>query len=234
MGDLSTYSLEDFFPFTSEVYFRLFVRHNEAVWPLHIVAILLAVFAIWQAWRGRGRSVAVVLAAGWAFVGYKFHIDLYANLNWAARYFGWAFIAQGALVLGSGLLGRLDREPEEGFGGPEWVGLGMALFALAVFPLLGPLVGPEGAASQWTGVEIFGVSPGPTVVATFGLVLMAGKTRWLLLVIPALWASIAGATAWVMEAPVGLVTPAAALVGLGVGIWKALSRRASEHTSRAA
>jgi hypothetical protein len=233
MGDLSTYSLSDFFPFTPEVYFRLFVRHNEAVWPLQIVAILLAFLAIWQVWRGRGRPVAVVLAACWAFVGYKFHIDLYANLNWAARYFGWAFIAQGALVLGSGLLGRLDREPDKPLGGPEWMGLGIALFAVLIFGLLGPLAGPEGAASQWTGVEIFGIAPDPTVIATFGLVLMAGRTRWLLFVIPVLWAAISGATAWVMEAPVGFVTPAAALLALAIGIWKSVSLRTSRPMSQA-
>ena len=30
MGDLSTYALTDFIPFTREVYLRLFVRLNEA------------------------------------------------------------------------------------------------------------------------------------------------------------------------------------------------------------
>lgn len=220
LGDLSTYALRDFFPYTPEVYFRLFVRHNEAVWPMHVVALAVGLLALWLAWRGRGRPVAGVVAACWAFVGYTFHIELYANLNWAARWFGWAFIAQAVVVLVVGLLGRLDAEPSDPLGVPEWVGLAVGVVAIALFPLLAPLAG-----RPWTGVEVFGVAPDPTVIATLGLVLLGGRTRWALWVIPLVWAAISGATAIAMDAPIGLVTPALALAAVGAGVWKSLRTR---------
>ncbi len=225
MGELSTYSLMDFFPFGPEVYFRLFVRQNEAVWPAHIVVILLGVAAIALAWRGRGRSVGLILGACWAFVGYTFHLELYANLNWAAEHFGWAFIAQGALLAGAGLLGRLDRasdsdadsDTKQALDRAGWLGLGLAVFALAIFPLLGPLLGRE-----WTGVEIFGVAPDPTIIATFGLLLTARRPQWLLLLVPLLWCVVSGATALAMDAPASFATPVVGLIALLATSWKSL------------
>lgn len=227
MGELSTYSLMDFFPFGPEVYFRLFVRQNDAVWPAHILAILLGVAVIGLACRGRGRSVGLILGACWAFVGYSFHLELYANLNWAAEHFGWAFIAQGALLAGAGLLGRLDREPDaddepdadtkQGLDRAGWLGLGLAAFALAAFPLLGPLFGRE-----WAGAQIFGVAPDPTVIATFGLLLAARRPQWLLLVVPLLWCVVSGATALAMDASASFATPAAGLIALAATAWGSL------------
>ncbi|QDG50531.1 MFS transporter permease [Persicimonas caeni] len=231
MGDLSTYSLEDFFPFLPEVYFRLFVRLNEGWWPAHLVALLLGAAALWLAWRGFGRLVGAALAICWTFVGYAFFLELYANLNWAGTYFGWAFIAQSALLLIIGALGGLDRElgraPDRTQNRPldpaGWVGVGLVVFALAIFPLLEPLTGVQ----DWKGAELFGIAPDPTVIATLGFVLMARRPRWLLLIVPVLWCAISGATAWVMEAPVGLVTPACALIALGAAVRKTFA--SDEH-----
>ena len=217
MGDPSTYSLIDFFPFLPEVYFRLFVRLNQNVWPAHLLTVLAGLGALWLAWRGRGRWVGVILCAGWALVGWAYHLDMYANLNWAGTYFGWAFVAQGAILLAYGLLGRLDRQPDQSLGGPGWMGLALAVFGLVIYPLLIPLTG-----RQWAGVEVFGIAPNPTAIATLGLVLLARRTRWLLLLIPVLWSVVAGATAWAMEWPAGLVVPACALVALVAAVWKSI------------
>lgn len=223
MGDLSTYSLEDLFPFLPEVYFRLFVRLNEGWWPAQLLALLLGLGALWLAWRGFGRLVGAILAVGWTFVGYAFFLDLYADLNWAGTYFGWAFFAQSALVLVVGALGGLDREPDHQkhspLDGAGWVGAGLVVFGLAIFPLLEPLTGVQ----EWSGVELFGMTPDPTVIATLGFVLMAKRARWALLIVPMLWCAISGATAWVMEAPVGLVTPVCAVIALVAAGWKALA-----------
>ncbi|MFP4597156.1 MAG: DUF6064 family protein [Persicimonas sp.] len=215
----------DFFPFGPEVYFRLFVRQNEAIWPAHILAILLGIAVIALAWRGRGRWVGLILGASWAFVGYTFHLELYANLNWAAEHFGWAFIAQGALLAGAGVLGRLDCAPDsdadsdrkQDLDGAGWLGLGLAVFALAIFPLLGPLLGRE-----WTGVEVFGVAPDPTVIATLGLLLTARRPQWLLLVVPLLWCVVSGASALAMDASASFATPAAGLIALAATLWRTL------------
>ena len=61
-------------------------------------------------------------------------------------------------------------------------------------------------------MEIFGVAPDPTVMATLGVLLTAGRrVCWELLVIPLLWCAISGAVAWTMGSPDALVMPLAAL-----------------------
>src|SRR5262249_57407354 len=72
-------------------------------------------------------------------------------------------------------------------------GLGVFQFALLGQPLIGPLVGRE-----WVQVEIFGIAPDPTVVATLGLLLAAGRSPGLFIV-PLIWCAISGATLWTME-----------------------------------
>ncbi|MFW5966103.1 MAG: DUF6064 family protein [Persicimonas sp.] len=220
MGDLTTYSLADFFPFTPEVYFRIFERQNEAVWPAQIVAVLLGAVLIWLVWRGRSKWAGVGLGAAWIFVGYTFHLELYAEYVWAAEHAGWAFIAQGALLLVVGLLG--------GFGGDgarsEWTlsdrfGLVIAVFGLVVYPLLIPLMG-----RAWAGVELFGIASDPTVVVTCGLLVWARPASAVAWVVPLLWAVIAAATAIQMEATFALAVPVAILLSLAVFVGRAFAR----------
>ena len=116
MGELDTYSLIDFMPMESEIYFRLFVRVNETVWPVQWLTLIAGAAAIWLAWLGRGRYAGVIFGICWAWVGLIFHIRLFAELNWAASYLGWAFIGYGLLLLVAGFLGWLDHAPE-----PTWV-----------------------------------------------------------------------------------------------------------------
>jgi hypothetical protein len=217
MADLSTYALTDFFPFTPEVYFRLFERLNEAVWPWQFLMVIGGAAAVALVWRGRSKPTALLLAAGWALVGYAFFLDLYAELNWAAEYVGWAFIGQALLIAIVGLLGHLDADLDEGLDGPGRVGLGLAGFGVLLSPLIGPLTG-----RNWAGVELFGVAPDPTVIATLGVALMARRVPWVLLVVPVVWAAMSAATALAMQAPAGFVTAAAALVALGAAVWKTL------------
>jgi hypothetical protein len=59
-------------------------------------------------------------------------------------------------------------------------------------------------------------------VATLGLLAAARAPRWLL-VLPALWCAITGATLWTMAAPDALATPVVALLALILAVWS--SRR---------
>ena len=58
------------------------------------------------------------------------------------------------------------------------VGVALFLFALLLQPLIGPL-----AVREWSGVELFGLAPDPTVVATLGVLVAADRVRWELFVI---------------------------------------------------
>jgi Family of unknown function (DUF6064) len=87
-----------------------------------------------------------------------------------------------------------------------WCGAGLVVFALAVQPLIGPLVG-----RPWSQAEVFGVAPDPTVVVTLGvLALVSGWRKRLILAIPIVWCLVSGAIALAMRSPDAWVMPAAA------------------------
>ena len=104
-------------------------------------------------------------------------------------------------------------------------GLCIFLFALFIHPLIGPLAG-----RPWLQVELFGVAPDPTVVATLGVLVAAYRPHWELLVIPMIWCAISGATLWAMQSPDALVVPGVAALVLVLVAWKiAAASTASPH-----
>jgi hypothetical protein len=87
-------------------------------------------------------------------------------------------------------------------------------------PLIGPLLG-----RPWTQVEVFGIAPDPTVIATMGLLLVAsGRAAWELLVIPLSWCAISGATLWAMGSSDAVVPALAASLVLLLAIWNSFPR----------
>jgi Family of unknown function (DUF6064) len=221
MSEWWTYSLSSFLLFSPTTYHRLFEIYNAAIWPAQIVSVGLGLVIPVMLRRARttpGRSIAGILAACWVWVAVVFLARRYATINWAAVYFAWAFGVQAALLIWAGLRARLRFERPTDFAGR--VGLGIFLFALLIEPLVGPLLG-----RGWKQVEIFGVAPDPTAVATLGLLLLArSRGRWLLMIIPALWCAITGATLLAMHAPEAWIPPLAAGLSVAMAIWQ---RRAS-------
>jgi hypothetical protein len=196
VSDWQSYRLEDFIPFSPEVYFRLVERINEAWWPLQFLALGLGLAALAAAWRGRVRVALVLLAPAWAASGIVFHLQRYAELNWAADYFGGAFLVQSALLLGLGLFGRAPERPP-GRSPMAWVGAAITLFGLVGYPLIAS-VGGHG----WSRSEVFALHPEPTVLVTLGiaLVVLVGVQAALAAVIPILWIGIATLTLAALQA----------------------------------
>ncbi|KNZ31352.1 MAG: hypothetical protein AD742_17440 [Methylibium sp. NZG] len=252
MSEWWTYRLSDFLMFSARTYHRLFEIYNADVWPAHAVALGLGGVIGVAAWRGNGgasvrvaaadgprargsiarsaprarawASVAVfgVLALAWGWVGWAFHVQRYATINWAAVWFGVAFGVQGLLLLGAAwrAFGGLATGADVGSGrsaSPSTAGLGAALllFALVVQPLIGMALG-----RPWQQAELFGIAPDPTASATLGLLLMLHSARpfgsgsWLLWPVPLLWCAVAGATAWAMDARDAWLMPGLALTAL--------------------
>lgn len=218
-----TYTLSDFLLFSPRTYYRLFELHNAAIWPGQVPALVLgaalAVLSAARVSRG-GRAASAILAACWLWVAWGYLYTRYATINWAAEWIAAAFAVQALLFVIVGVLGG-----RIGFGRRPWVGVAFVLFALAVQPLIGPLAG-----RAWSQVELFGVVPDPTVVATLGVLLAAERTRWELFVIPLAWCAVGGATLWTMEAPDAWVLPAAGALAFAV----ALARAVTGSRSRAA
>lgn len=222
MSEWWTYGPRDLLMFSAQTYYRLFELYNRDLWPLQMLALVLGVvvLALWRRGGDRaGRAIAMILAMCWLWVAWGFHWQRYASINLAAGYFALAFVVQALLLLWLGALrGRLT--PTAATRLQQRAGLGLLLFALLVFPLIGPLLG-----RSWTQAEVFGMAPDPTALATLGVLLFAGvRPVWGLFPIPVAWCLLSGITLWAMESPDFAVAPLAALVAVILAAGGALRR----------
>lgn len=178
-------------PFSVEQFLDVFARFNQAIWPAQIGGYALALAAVVLALRG-GHSaswaVPSLLAGAWAFVGVGYHFAFFSTVNPAALLFGALFLAQSALLAEA----ALHRRVSFGHPSPARAVLGLVLVAYAaiVYPIIGAALGHAYPRSA-----TFGVTPCPTTIFTFGVLLFSTGAfpRWLLLV-PFFW-SLVGVSA---------------------------------------
>ena len=91
MGDLATYILSDFILFSSSTYYRQFEIYNQAIWPLHMVAVLFACFVIYATWKkpaSATRVIAAVLMISWLWVAYAFLYQRFYQIHVVVRHRG--------------------------------------------------------------------------------------------------------------------------------------------------
>lgn len=198
MSDGSGYQLQQFIPFSSDVYLRLLERIGEAYWPWHIATLLLGVLVLLLALRHKAHAGCMLLAPLWAIVGVAFFIQHYAELNWAGDFFGYAFIAEAILLLFIALSGKGLAKTAPAKRPAIVIGLILALTGLVGWPFIWLLTG-----SSWYQAEVFGIFADPTAIATLGLLLimLRGWLLWLSAIIPLLWLLISGLTWWVLLSP---------------------------------
>ena len=214
-------------PFTTEAFLANFTHYNAAVWPAQVAAYALGALALlltlWPR-PGGDRVIGLILAAFWLWNAVVYHTMFFAWINFAAPVFGVLFAFQGLLFAWAALRGRLAFRFNRTAAG--WGGLGIAVFAMAGYPLLG-----WAAGHGWPGTPMFGVAPCPTTVFTWGLlVLAAGRTPIHFLVVPVLWSLIGGSAAWLLDLPEDLSLLAAAVLGIALIVAK---NRRSTNRSRA-
>lgn len=197
MSEWWTYRLSDFLMFSPRTYWRLVELYNLAWWPLHLAALLAGFTALALAVSRKAMALhvmAVLLAAAWLWVGWAFHWQRYAEINWAAQYAAPAFALQALLLLALGMRGRpVASAPRPGLRRLGWV---LAAAGLAGYPFLAWMTG-----RPWLQAEVFGMAPEPTALATLGLLLIspaAGQgTRLLALcAIPCVSLLAGAATLW--------------------------------------
>ncbi|WGI26406.1 MFS transporter permease [Halomonas alkaliantarctica] len=219
MNEWASYQLQDFIPFTADVYFRLLERMGETFWPLHLLTLALGAATLVLALQQRTQIACLLPAPLWAFVAFAFFFQRYAELNWAGGYVGVAFIAQAVLLALIALTGwGMDNAPSAS-NPPVALGIAITLFGLIIMPLMAPLSG-----GSWYQAEVFGIHADPTAVTTLGLVLIMLRrfALWIAIIIPALWLVVSGLTLQVLDSTVASVLfaiLAIALVGL---VWKSI------------
>ncbi|HEX2541720.1 MAG TPA: DUF6064 family protein [Caldimonas sp.] len=226
MSEWWTYRPSDFLLFSSRTYLRLFELHNTALWPAQLVAAVLCAVLLWLAWRG-GRSTAraacAIVGVGWLFTATAYFVWRYATINWAAAWFGAAFLLEGALLVAlaaSRACPALSMHASGHTAEPRRVVGAVLLVAGIAYPLLAPVLG-----RPWIQAEVFGLAPDPTAIGTLGLLLLLewGEERRLrriarmawtgaLWAIPVAWCVLTGITLWTLRAPEAIIAPALAVL----------------------
>ena len=218
--------------FSPEAFFSVFEQYNRAIGPAPVVAYALGLAVLALVFRpvpGAGRIVAAILGIMWAWNGVAYHLMHFAQINFMAPIFAAFFVVQGLLFAWTGVVrGKIAfRFRPDPVG---WTGLGLAVFALAVYPLLGALAG-----HGWPRAAMFGVSPCPTTIFTLGLLLtIEGRTPLHLVAIPVLWSLVAGTAVWLLDVPEDLALPLAGLVALGLVFRKNRQTRSRPRPGRGA
>ncbi len=201
--------------FDAEVLSLLFAQMNRALWPGQLVFGAAALLTAWLVISGRRvatRVAGAVLVAAWLCSGLVFHLHYFAGLSFTAPAYGGLFLLQAALLAWYLLVrGRPVLAFQPGLA--AWAGLLAMAYALIVVPELALLGGELATARS------FGLAPGPTAVFTLGLLLVGrGRCPLHLLLLPAIWCVIAGATAWTLSIPEDLASPFIAVLLLAVAI----------------
>lgn len=187
-------------PFDSATWLAILGQYNTAIWPLHAVAVLMALVAVATALmgsRGSARVTGLMLAVLWAWTGIAFFGGSLAPFHFASGWLAGVFVAQGLmLVFALTLLGRARFGWSGGLGGSGAVL--MIVYALVGYPLLDLALN----GTPWAQLQYVGVAPGPTMLLTLGLLLLAQPRPPLVLaIIPLLWALVSGYMAWGLDLP---------------------------------
>lgn len=210
-------------PFTRDVFLGVLERYNDAIWPAQIVAFLLVLLALGAVLRwfpGGGRLIAAILAAAWIWTGVAYYMLHYAQINWAAWTLGLVFVLQGLAFFVTGVV--RNRIAFCFAGDPiGWAGLGLIGIAAILYPLFG-----VGSDQGWPRMALVGLTPGPTLLWTLGMLLFVEpRVPWHLLFIPLLWSLIGGVGALLLALPQDAVLPPAAVLTAVLVIRKNRLRR---------
>jgi len=188
-------------PFTREQFFGIFVEYNAQAWPVPVVAYLLGfamVALLLRPSRPAGRIIGGALAAMWIWTGIAYHAVHFSAINKAAYAFAGLFVLQGVLLLYFGVArDRLRFEMHVDTDTPSAFGWALIAYALIVYPLVGLWNG-----HRLSGLPMFGITPCPVTLFTFGVMLLAAPPLpRCLLVVPITWSLIGGSAAFLLGVP---------------------------------
>ncbi|MBI5278411.1 MAG: hypothetical protein HY854_18370 [Burkholderiales bacterium] len=187
-------------PFTHAQFLDVFATYNAAVWPSQVVAYAVAAAMLASlALAGpslRSRLVAGGLGVMWLWSGIAYHWLQFTALNQAAWAFGALFVAQGLVFIFAAVRGTL-RFDAPAPPASRWVGWGLVAYAMLLYPVLGQALGPG-----YPRIPMFGITPCPVTLFTFGTLLLASGpvSRWLL-AIPVIWSLVGGSAAFLLQVP---------------------------------
>ena len=186
-------------PFTPEQFLEVFVNYNNAIWPIQIAAYVLggiAIALLFRKTREADRVIAGILAVMWLWTGFAYHGLSFSVVNKAAYLFAALFVIQSCYLIFPGVY-RYQIHFGLRPGAAAWAGAALVVYAAIVYLLIGVATG-----HRYPEMPMFGVTPCPVTIFTFGLLLLTMRPvqRWLL-VIPFVWSLIGGSAAILLQVP---------------------------------
>ena len=171
----------------TEKFFSVFEKYNHAIFPVQIVLFLLSIFAliaIGSKIKQKDKFVAGILGVLWLWIGIGYHIAFLSGTNKVAFGFGALFILQGLFLLWEGVL-LYNLKFVYRMSIQAYLGYFFILYGLIIYPVIGYLIEPNLSRTVSVGL------PSPTIILTFGFLLLCDKKfSKYLLIIPSLWAVI--------------------------------------------
>lgn len=198
-------------PFTVEQFYEVFRAYNVAVWPMQILLLALALFALYLILvprRWSARAVSAILALLWAWQALAYHLAFFTKINSLAYSFSALFLIAALIFFWHGVLhDRLQFRPVQGM--RQAAGTILIGFALLAYPAWGWFAG-----HRFPAMPTFGL-PCPTSLFTIGLLaFLAAPHPRSPLIIPVLWCLVGGQAALLLGVPQDLGLFAAAALGV--------------------
>lgn len=194
MGELASYRFSDFILFSQTAYYRQFELYNQAIWPLHVIAIIFALvilYALWKKPLWAGRLVALLLVVSWVWVGWAFLYQRFYQIHVVADRYAFGFVLQAGLITWYGVIrNRFTVFVRNQF--RIKMGSGLLVFAFIFYPFIAFITG-----RSWMQFEMFALAPDPTVLATLAILLFY-EVPITLYAIPLIWMLLSAMTLLVM------------------------------------
>lgn len=125
MLELTTYSIQDFIPYTKEIYFSLFNRPG-ALSLFSILGLIGSLVLVVSVVLKRWAIASLALAILWPLLGYYFFAHTYSQISWMAPNFAYLSYLMGALFL---LLALFNLKNQKDYHKVSLLLFGLALIA---------------------------------------------------------------------------------------------------------
>ncbi|MGA3014012.1 MAG: DUF6064 family protein [Bacteroidales bacterium] len=174
-------------PITTDQFFSVFEKYNHAIFPVQIILFLLsilALIAIGSKIRQKDKFVAGILGVIWIWTGIVYYWAFFSHINILALGYGVVFILQGLFLVWEGVilynLKFVFMNSIQAYFGTFFI-----LYGLIIYPVVDYLIEPDISLISSVGL------PSPTIILTFGFLLLCDKKfSKYLLIVPSLWAVI--------------------------------------------
>ncbi len=213
--DFGRFHPEELLLFSERVYWRLFVLHNEALWPWQLLALAIGtglILATLFPSRSRLRLGLAGLGLFWGITAWAYLEARYATINWAARYLVPVFLFQGAALLVALALPQRYWKVRPTSKASKSLSTGLVAYAVWLHPLT-TLFHDTGLK----GAEIFGLTPDSLAIATLATLGLFNNRlmRISLAILPTLWLLISAITLYTL----GSIMTVVPLFSVALGCW---------------